>query len=90
MSHSKGPWQYRSTDYAQSILDAEGTALIMWGPFGSIADMDEADWRLMAAAPDLLEALSKVLEDITTELDNGGQTPTDLQPMRAAILKATT
>lgn len=65
--HTPGPWQYRrsstsSTDYYEIIPAGE---LGGWkdGRYLSVSGaIDEHDARLIAAAPDLLEALKSIAE----------------------------
>jgi hypothetical protein len=62
MSHSPGPWKFTGSGDARRIMSATDEALMgderhyPWCP-----DSDE-DWRLIAAAPDLLEACEMALD----------------------------
>lgn len=59
MKHTPGPWTAISSD--RGVLIDSPTAMVAKVPFsGSQAD---ADGQLIAAAPDLLEALERVLND---------------------------
>lgn len=88
--HTLGPWQYRrsstsSTDYYEIMPAGE---LGGWkdGRYLSVSGaIDEHDARLIAAAPELLEALKTclVLMDYV-----GTWTVEDLNTARAAIAKA--
>ena len=82
-THTKGPWE---------LIGAQGTAI--WAGDKIIASMSETrsnhaqariDARLIAAAPDLLEAAESVLA-----AHNAGANPEDaLAELRAAIAKTT-
>ena len=57
--HTPGPWPVESRrfhEWPKTILGADGTLLGEWGP------AYEADIRLIAAAPELLEALDAARE----------------------------
>jgi hypothetical protein len=85
--HTPGPWKYLRT----SGFDYGSTAYWIPGICGNVKD--EANARLIAAAPDLLEALSKIeaacavipegLEGYLEPLSDA------LADARAAIAKAT-
>ena len=89
MSHTPGPWHYRRGDeWSHSVVTHHGTL-----PDGSqncwtVADINkmrepehEANARLIAAAPELLEALKRLLTD--------EDYPQAERVARAAIAKAT-
>jgi hypothetical protein len=92
--HTPGPWRVdpdhfrdvQTTDGAIEICLAEGGE-----PYGknlfSVPPIEEAhaNARLIAAAPDLLEALKAILED----MDSEHGTDYDYAKARAAIAKAT-
>ena len=98
--HTPGPWTATFEDY-RWVIDCQGE----FGPKKALAvtagffPKHEANARLIAAAPDLLEALKlahKALEAIADEMTvgerytNAGQHLIDsLEPSRAAIAKAT-
>jgi hypothetical protein len=79
-AHTPGPWELRqSTRHGYWFIDypqQEGSATL------TKLDCDEADARLIAAAPELLEALKDAIEIIEG-------TGLDASPQRAAITKAT-
>jgi hypothetical protein len=80
--HTKGPWTYRCVDGIHELLMANvcemsSTTYYPWVP------ANPADWKLMAAAPDLLEALQNLVNG------NGFAPSESLEKARAAIAKAT-
>lgn len=80
--HTPGPWHISETDNTE-ILTAEGRVQVMICKMGE-GDLDQhlPDARLIAAAPDLLDALQAMLA-----LHRGGGEPS--AKARAAIRKAT-
>jgi hypothetical protein len=97
--HTPGPWatEYMKSSrggYAQQIFDANGVlvATAAWYPVrvseSTTATNREANARLIAAAPDLLEALEAMYE----MFNGNGITPDDdaaIIAARSAIAKAT-
>jgi hypothetical protein len=91
--HSPGPWRFNKQKVGwRTISDTRGYSLMgdeeydPWGP------SDEADWHLIAAAPELLEALKH--GPSTEHLPVGGEQCLCSQCnfvrlRRAAIAKAT-
>lgn len=100
--HTPGPWMFKTAPNGDNGIKAEGT-WIFAGAFAEIRsdgenDRDEAlaNARLIAAAPDLLEALAEC-EDFfdqraDADCDQDGFVPNDemrmLATVRAAIAKA--
>jgi len=97
--HTAGPWQYgfptmngtpiREVDCQVMsrgclIANVSHGPIYPAEPFAS--EIREANARLMAGAPDLLEALTKLCEAIDSCVD---LTPEVLRNARAAIAKAT-
>lgn len=94
-----GPWviQYGSTnkDRPYAMYGENRRPVLNWSSFSRPADIEaQANARLIAAAPDLLEALTKLL-GIAIQLDNAGDGWTeitadtqDVQQARAVIAKA--
>ena len=88
-AHTPGPWKFRNengqegTFNIQTVLGGEILALIDRG--WTRDDEHEANARLSAASPDLLEACKAVLETMNTD----DMADAD-QLCRAAIAKATT
>ena len=97
MSHTKGPWSFSD----ETIRDGLRSRLIHGMPEGMLAIVrvenqgsyyGEANARLIAAAPDLLEALQGLLADIQDyqRINNLGGENNHWQVIsRAAIAKAT-
>jgi phage tail protein X len=100
-NHTPGPWRYGHLKGADGLYRTEvfsdehgGIASCHWTPKhcgdGVTETYREANARLIAAAPDLLEALQVVLRDYTAVYDIGD---VEMQPAlyqaRAAIAKAT-
>lgn len=102
MSHTPGPWLSEKGDRKQerNISAPNGDPRLRYSSwrglavvFGSDEDRDvgklvmKANARLIAAAPDLLEALEAALEQPTS--DGGGWDPMAWEAMaRAAVRKA--
>ena len=84
--HTPGPWvvkSARSGFYIESQFDVIVDSLDEFGRYGAIDD--EANARLIAAAPELLEALEGCID----LMDNGGTwSLEDQAAARAAIAKA--
>jgi hypothetical protein len=91
--HTPGPWSLTADQFAHIVTDVEGNEIYV--------GTNEEDARLIAAAPELLEALRGIIEG--TRLDNfdnrnddgmlswnGGYNFTKrIKAARAAIAKAT-
>lgn len=93
--HTKGPWLYRKADQAvneQEYYIASDSGVIgYWKGGKSWHDDDqwvltEADAKLIAAAPDLLEALQSIIINADPRLFSDGQ----LEQAKRAIAKALT
>ena len=83
MTHTKGPWKVTQNDRGRSIVNDEGKVVSLFQS-SLIGDM-----HLMAAAPDLLEALEEIVE--LMDAVNDGQYAIDsftTQPAKEAIQKA--
>lgn len=92
--HTPGPWvvkSARSGFYVESQFDVIVDSLDESGRYGAIDD--EANARLIAAAPELLEALEKLYALVEGESpslldeDSGGDSRLDIE-ICAAIAKA--
>lgn len=82
MAHTPGPWAYRTEDgYCGEIVASNGTFLCAFAD-----DPSEANARLIAAAPDLLDALSVLLAAVQRSVCEGSGPAQDLA--HAAIAKA--
>ena len=69
MTHTEGPWtiQYSGNDYEGNIICANANRAVAGTITDALSDAtseDEANARLIAAAPDLLAALKALLESI--------------------------
>jgi len=86
MNHTPGPWTISHENFGHFKLDAGDVSIIDGcGYCDSPWLSSEADARLIAAAPDLLEALKKMLD----VWEHGGLKPYPIAKARAAIAKAT-
>lgn len=82
-SHTKGPWKSRSTQVNHGVYTSNGTKICSVAG-SKIAPLDQrmkADARLIAAAPELLDALIRCEQSCTNDAVG--------QQARAAIAKAT-
>ena len=84
--HTPGPWKLDDDDAVIGITD-DGGNIVCLGPEGWEKSMArwEANARLIAAAPELLEAL----QSIVGELDEGEVWGSSITKAKAAIAKAT-
>jgi len=79
--HTPGPWEALCTDpHHQLVIFARSVEEFVCGVTGHMPDA-EANARLIAAAPDLLEALKRVCS-------HGYRSSPDWDNARAAIKKA--
>jgi hypothetical protein len=92
--HTPGPWASNSADSFE--LGVYGSGYRIAKMTGGEINRDVANARLMAAAPDLLETLSKTLKRIEEALAYGylpagteQELETQAAEIRAAIAKAT-
>lgn len=58
--HTPGPWEFRKDD--GWTLFADGESIMGSATYYPWVPSREADWRLIAAAPELLEALELVMK----------------------------
>ena len=82
-THSTGPWIFNKKEKVWTISDASGYPMMGNERYYPWVPSDEADWNLIAAAPDLLEAL----KDALNVLDATGANDA-ANAVRAAIAKA--
>lgn len=93
--HTPGPWVASKDQDARGWhgwrIDSDSRALMAWGAWPSEAERDgieaESTARLIAAAPELLQALLHVVPHVGTNY-SGKQRYDILEPARAAIAKA--
>lgn len=85
--HTRGPWTTHTNQKSFGIYDDSGAvvATVYWSPITH--ERRTADARLIAAAPDLLEALRKA-SDILHLINNDGEYTEECAIARAAIAKA--
>lgn len=81
--HTKGPWEH---DGDGEIL-APGNVIVVYSHGGQRAVQTDGDANLIAAAPDLLEALSKLLAKAYKQNFNDSY-PEVLECAELAIAKA--
>lgn len=67
MSHTPGPWTISSTD--STTVDIRCSREILVAEVGNTSLEDEANARLIAAAPTLADALRFILADLNSTLD---------------------
>lgn len=79
--HTPGPWEYRGHAWVQTADDKK-TPIANFNFYAAT----EANARLIAAAPDLLESLQELM--VAADHVSGGPV-TWLEKARAAIAKAT-
>ena len=94
--HTPGPWKLKlgkGIQYTYLVADKKGQDIANWAHYPNATKAQtKANARLIAAAPDLLEALMGLLADITEyqTLNNLGGEDNHWQAIaRAAIVKAT-
>lgn len=90
--HTPGPWQYQATNSAQAIVAADGEVIICDAPFGAYVSMEQEDWDLIAAAPDLLKELQHLVGLLDQAIGDGRISVPGLATLngaKAAIAKAT-
>lgn len=86
LKHTPGPWEYRKVDY---ILDNRDTFEVSDGgvtPYWVAQTLTEENARLIAAAPDLLEALRKFM--LCTQVGTKKEQDAWFEKGRQAICKA--
>lgn len=94
--HTPGPWIWQHwPDGVDAVAQASTLGTIATIQSGAFADEDQANARLIAAAPDLLEACKKLIEWDDREKDHAidfwarvGLCKEAFEAMRAAVTKA--
>lgn len=87
--HTPGPWRFNNAlGETWTICDSFGESLMGAETYYPWVPDAEADWRLIAAAPDLLEALQALI-DMDVAYKRGNRVEDAVEKARAAILKAT-
>lgn len=88
MQHSLGPWRFnKQMDEPWTISDARGHSLMGDTQYYPWVPGDEADWHLIAAAPDMLASLREVLAYFDAP-DDGCLSDEALNRARAAVARA--
>lgn len=82
--HTPGPWQAQTFSSHELQTDFAMVAIGKRAHIIGYSEEDQANARLIAAAPDLLEALELMVDTY----DNGGWPSSTLVIARAAIAKA--
>ena len=62
-THTPGPWYWDKVSTGHVIVDSEGFTIVDSSP------MSEADARLIAAAPEMLEALQRLVHPAADDTD---------------------
>lgn len=83
MTHTPGPWFSQYDDNGFYEIGSETISIRLAFTYGE-GDGDEANARLIAAAPDLLEALQAIMAGVA-----GCERQPHWEAARAAIAKAT-
>lgn len=98
-AHTAGPWEARKSHYSDhlsTVFGADGSYVAVTdnskAPVGD-PEKYEANTRLIAAAPDLLEQLTLALPYVESALEDRGYKPGSIkirtEAIRAAIARAT-
>lgn len=88
MQHSPGPWRFdKQMGKPRMIIDAHNHSLMGDEEYYPWVPEDEADWHLIAAAPDLLASLRDVLAYFDAP-GNGCLSDEALARARAAVARA--
>lgn len=85
--HTPGPWMPSWRDYG-GVIDKDGYVVAQAATFRN-KEVIEANARLIAAAPDLLEALQDCVSVMSIELKGLAVIQPELRNAMAAIAKAT-
>lgn len=90
--HTPGPWEIRRPSYGQGftreIWGADGKCVTGMTTRMTTGPVTEANARLIAAAPDMLEALEGMVEMATHHMMEPEERRERLRNARAAIAKA--
>ena len=90
--HTPGPWLTHKEGFSSIYIESRiGGGMLQevasCGPTGEGSDQQEANARLIAAAPELLEALAEIVS--AADGEGWNQLDPSLSKARAAIAKAT-
>jgi hypothetical protein len=98
--HTPGPWTtYGLNEYDCPGVESKSSESISIVVFGNSLDENagvlgrtveeaKANARLIAAAPELLEALENIIDDLTEEYQLRAQSYTDGEPLTGALRSA--
>ena len=64
IKHTLGPWYITASDPEGIVYSADDTLIVPHQPIGYTTEVQWANARLIASAPDLLEALKHAYRDI--------------------------
>jgi len=82
-NHTPGPWNWTEYNDTRAIHSADGTKIALpevW--IGNAAEESEANARLIAAAPDMLETLEEIRDFWV-----GGDVPAELEAKMIAVIE---
>jgi hypothetical protein len=82
--HTPGPWVF-TTERGDNVIRGGGKTLMNDTQYYPYCPDEDADWRLIAAAPDLLDALQSVV----SAWETGKPYVNEMGAARAAIARAT-
>lgn len=87
--HTPGPWEFRKDQTGCWAIFADGKSIMWDAHYSPWVPDKEADWRLIAAAPELLNLLREVELHFRGYEDSDEYTKELFNRTRAAIAKAT-
>ena len=88
MTYTQGPWtiDYAMNDYEGHYLNGAGRLVAMTNTVeNEVTDEDRANARLIASAPDLLEALNKAISELTLSLNFEKGYPDTIQVVKQGM-----
>jgi hypothetical protein len=87
-THTPGPWRVRGTNFGYTNCDVLGPPHPDGGDYAPICRANsEANARLIAAAPELLEACKELVQSLEVEKKRSGIVCFGFEAAKAAILK---
>jgi hypothetical protein len=88
MTHTKGPWKHEMRDGDHYITSDDGELSICDTQYYPWIQCEEGDWHMLAAAPEMYEALDYAHSAMTTALISGDVNSEFMQTARAHIRAA--
>lgn len=82
MKNTPGPWEVKCSSAMSGVYTVRAHNGVPWG------DQDEANARLISAAPELIEALKNLYDAVTDERADAAFLLAAQEAARAAIAKA--